>query len=91
MTPATTFKFNARLNSMKTDYPYKSKKVQRGRWWYVAPDGKDGQWYGYYTWCNETIGKWCNINDGESPWEFMDDCFLFRREADLLMFKLRWE
>jgi hypothetical protein len=74
-----------------TDYPHRSKKVVRGNYWYVASNGKEGQWYQYYTWCNETIGRWCSIDDGESQWEFMNDRFLFRREADLLLFKLKWE
>jgi hypothetical protein len=59
-------------------FPY-AIKVSRTSNWYDS----GGTWYQYSTWLDEMFGQ------GE--WEYSIGQFLFKREEDAALFKLRWK
>jgi len=61
---------------MKLVFPY-SVKYPRTQNWY------NGDWRKLSNWCNG-IGK-CAVD-----WEYMNECFLFTRERDKMLFLLKW-
>jgi hypothetical protein len=64
------------------EYIFKSKKFDRDHNWYA--NNRDlGTWYKLSTWCTDTAGS--------GQWEFLNQQFIFKREEDLLAFRLRWE
>lgn len=58
-----------------TTYPYRIDYPRTGNWW-------DGAWRDLSAWCDECIGP------GE--WNYYGDSFVFCREEDYMLFKLRW-
>ena len=60
-------------------YPYRLKFPRTGNWY----DAKDGMWYRLSTWCDQCIGK--------GNWEYYWEEFVFEREEDYMLFKLKWD
>ena len=56
-------------------YPYRVEYQRTDRWY-------ENDWRELSEWCNECIGR------GE--WEYYYGEFVFAREEDYMLFKLRW-
>ena len=59
-------------------YPYRVRFPRTGNWY----DG-GGMWYQLSSWCDECIGK--------GRWEYYWSEFVFEREQDYMLFKLKWD
>ena len=58
-------------------YPYRTA-VQRTGDWYDS----GGRWYQLSTWCDKTLGR--------GNWEYYGGEFVFEKESDYMLFKLKW-
>jgi len=67
---------------MDISYPYRIKFPRTVNWW-GQPGVAPGDWHYISSWCNETIGS-------DRKWDYINQCFCFGAEEDLLAFKLRW-
>ncbi len=67
----------------RVKYPYKSHQFFRGTNWWSNQNGGPGEW--------KILSDWCNYTIGDDLWEFEDNRFVFKTEADLTMFMLRWK
>lgn len=56
-------------------YPYRVAYPRTSDWW-------EGRWQDLATWCDDTFGA--------SEWEYYYSEFVFCKEEDATMFKLRW-
>jgi hypothetical protein len=61
-------------------YPYRIRYPRTGNWW--GGTGTEGEWSKLASWCDQCIGK------GE--WEYYWEEFVFSREEDYMLFKLKW-
>ena len=50
--------------------------------WWTGKGGNNARWYDLSTWCDASIG------DGN--WNYVDECFTFKRAEDKSMFIMRW-
>jgi hypothetical protein len=62
---------------MKLVFPYHVKYSRTDNWY-------NGDWKELSDWCSLSIGKCAK------DWEYMNECFLFTKEQDKLMFIMRW-
>jgi hypothetical protein len=59
--------------------PYKYRvPFKRTSGWY----DNEGTWYQISTWCNRTLGP--------GNWDYFYDGFVFEKESDYMLFKLKW-
>lgn len=64
------------------DFSFKKFKFS-GPVIFKGPDWFTVQWREY--------AEWCNASYGPGNWEFFEHRFLFKTEADLVLYLLRWE
>lgn len=64
------------MGQLKTTYKYRVPFKRTGKWW-------DGDWRDISTWCNQTIGP--------GNWDYYYDGFVFEKERDYMIFKLKWD
>lgn len=60
-----------------TVYPFRITFPRTGDWY-----DSGGTWYRVSTWCNSTFG--------EGNWNYYGGDFVFEKERDFLLFKLKW-
>ena len=59
--------------------PYKYRvEFRKTSGWYDS----GGTWYKISTWCNQTLGP--------GNWDYYYDGFVFEKESDYMLFKLKW-
>ena len=63
-------------------YPYRIHFPRTAQWHPNYAAYGDGDWMTICQWCNECIGK--------GKWDYYWSEFVFEREEDYMLFKLKW-
>jgi hypothetical protein len=71
------------MKSVIDNYPYRIKYPRTRNWWVHTETGGVGQW--------AVLSQWCNTACGWGNWEYIDEYFMFKKEAVKTMFLLRWK
>jgi hypothetical protein len=62
---------------MSNPFRYRVEFRRTGDWY-----DSGGKWYEISTWCNRTFGA--------GNWDYFYDGFVFEKESDYMLFKLKW-
>lgn len=58
-------------------YPYRVEFRKTNDWY-----DSNGTWYQVSTWCNQMFGQ--------GNWNYFFSAFVFEKESDYMLFKLKW-